>query len=183
LTRPCALHETSHPSSADFSLLAGQAWLPSSRLPAAMCLMRSWRARTQSGRRQKRTFGRKVLVPPLPGVTVHRVFPWRPWWNIQTLGMWSTRCTLTAWPTGAQPRLRHDPDCSHFEWRDGTVLGTPQLATEEQMRTLRACKTCIETRGGSRGGGRHDMEDGKTGGLCPTCNQTMSLTGVCDNCA
>jgi hypothetical protein len=86
-------------------------------------------------------------------------------------------------PTGAQPRLRHDPDCSHFEYRDGTVLGTPQLATEEQMQTLRACKTCVETRGGSRGGGRHDTKDSKTGGLCPTCNQTMSLTGVCDNCA
>jgi hypothetical protein len=26
-------------------------------------------------------------------------------------------------------------------------------------------------------------EDGKTGGLCPTCNQTMPLTGVCDNCS
>src|ERR1700722_9585560 len=86
-------------------------------------------------------------------------------------------------PTGAQPRLRHDPDCSHFEYRDGTVLGNPQLATEEQMQTLRACKTCVETRRGSRGDSRHDMKDGKTGGLCPTCNQTMSLTGVCDNCA
>lgn len=34
----------------------------------------------------------------------------------------------------------------------------------------------VETRRGSRGGSRHDMKDGKTGGLCPTCNQTMSLT-------
>ena len=43
---------------------------------------------------------------------------------------------LDGTPTGAKPRLRHDPDCSHFEWGDGTVLGTPQLATEEQMQAL-----------------------------------------------
>ncbi|MGI8451397.1 MAG: hypothetical protein ACR2MP_30275 [Streptosporangiaceae bacterium] len=85
--------------------------------------------------------------------------------------------------TGAKPRLRHDPDCTHFEWGDGTVLGTPQLATEEQMQTLRACKTCIEARLGPQGGDRHDGKNGRTGELCPTCNQTMSLTGVCDNCA
>ena len=90
---------------------------------------------------------------------------------------------LDGTPIGAAPRLRHDPDCSHFEWGDGTVLGTPQLATEEQMQTLRACKTCIETRRGPRDGSRHDGRDGRTGALCPTCNQTMSLTGICDNCA
>ena len=49
--------------------------------------------------------------------------------------------------TGAKPRLRHDPGCSHFEWGDGTLLGTPVLAREEQMRILKACKTCIESRG------------------------------------
>jgi hypothetical protein len=90
---------------------------------------------------------------------------------------------LDGTPIGAEPGLRHDPDCSHFEWGDGTVLGTPQLATEEQMQTLRPCKTCIETRRGHRGGSRHDGKDSRTGGLCPTCNQTMSLTGICDNCA
>ena len=85
--------------------------------------------------------------------------------------------------TGAKPRLRHDPDCSHFEWGDGTILGTPELATDEQMRTLRACKTCIATRDESLGNARHGMKDGRTGEVCPTCNQVMSLTGVCDNCA
>jgi hypothetical protein len=90
---------------------------------------------------------------------------------------------LDGTPTGAEPRLRHDPNCSHFEWGDGTVLGTPQVATEEQMQTLRACKTCIETRHGPHGGSHPDGRDGKTGALFPTCNQTMSLTGVCDNCA
>jgi hypothetical protein len=90
---------------------------------------------------------------------------------------------LDGTPTGAKPRLRHDPDCSHFEWGDGAVLGTPQLATEEQMQTLRACKTCIETRHEPRDGSRHDGKDGKSGGLCPTCNETMPLTGICDNCA
>ena len=39
-------------------------------------------------------------------------------------------------PTGAKPRLRHYPDCTHFEWRGGLRLGTPILATDEQMRTL-----------------------------------------------
>jgi hypothetical protein len=90
---------------------------------------------------------------------------------------------LDGTPTGAKPRLRHDPDCGYFEWGDCTVLGTPQLATEEQMQTLRACKTCIETRRGPRSGSPHDGKDGRTGRLCPTCNQTMPLTGICDNCA
>jgi hypothetical protein len=31
--------------------------------------------------------------------------------------------------TGAQPRLRHDPGCGHFDWGDGVALGTPVLAT------------------------------------------------------
>jgi hypothetical protein len=86
--------------------------------------------------------------------------------------------------TGARPRLRHDPDCSHFEWGDGTtILGTPELATVEQMQSLRACKTCIATRGESRKDARHGMRDGRTGEVCPTCNQVMPLTGACDNCA
>ena len=42
---------------------------------------------------------------------------------------------------------------------DGTILGTPELATEEQMQILRACKTCIGTRRGPRNGGRHDGQD------------------------
>ena len=85
--------------------------------------------------------------------------------------------------TGAKPRLRHDPDCSHFEWGGGVVLGTPRLATEEQMQTLSACKTCIETRSGPGDGSRHDEKHRGTGEVCPTCNQTMSLTGVCDSCS
>lgn len=85
--------------------------------------------------------------------------------------------------TGAKPRLRHDPDCSHFEWGGGVVLGTPRLATEEQMQTLSACKTCIKTRSGPGDGSRHDEKHRRTGEVCPTCNQTMSLTGVCDSCS
>ena len=49
--------------------------------------------------------------------------------------------------TGAEPRLRHDPGCGHFDWGDGVPLGTPELATEEQMRSLRACKSCIRRHG------------------------------------
>jgi hypothetical protein len=52
-------------------------------------------------------------------------------------------------PTGALPRMRHDPDCGHFEWENGEILGTPVLATAEQMRTLRACKSCVERRSNS----------------------------------
>jgi hypothetical protein len=85
--------------------------------------------------------------------------------------------------TGAQPRLRHDPGCSHFDWGDGTLLGTPVLATEEQMRSLSACKTCIESRGESRRGGGQVVREGRTGGVCPVCSQVMPLTGFCDNCA
>jgi len=50
--------------------------------------------------------------------------------------------------TGAEPRMRHRPGCGHFKWPGGIVLGTPELANEEQMRTLRACKSCIESLGG-----------------------------------
>jgi hypothetical protein len=85
--------------------------------------------------------------------------------------------------TGAKPRLRHYPGCGHFEWGDGTLLGTPVLATEEQLRTLSACKTCVKSRGGSPGETHQRAREGKTGGLCATCNQVLPLTGLCDNCA
>ena len=64
-----------------------------------------------------------------------------------------------------------------------SVLGTPQLATEEQMQTLRACKTCVETANGLREGSRYEGTDGRIGEPCPTCCQTVPLTGVCDNCS
>jgi hypothetical protein len=85
--------------------------------------------------------------------------------------------------TGAEPRLRHDPDCGHFKWEDGTILGTPVLATDEQMQTLKACKSCISRRGESHGAIRQGAKDARSGQLCPTCHQVMPLTGVCDNCA
>lgn len=85
--------------------------------------------------------------------------------------------------TGAEPRLRHYPGCGHFEWGDGTVLGTPEPATEEQMQTLKACKTCIASSGRSSSGGHQGASEGRAGELCPTCYQVMPLTGVCDNCA
>jgi ssDNA-binding Zn-finger/Zn-ribbon topoisomerase 1 len=84
---------------------------------------------------------------------------------------------LDGTPTGAKPRLRHDPGCGHFESGDGTILSPPQLATEEQMQTLRACKTCIGTRIDSPKDAHHNVKDGRTGGLCPACNQMMPLTG------
>ncbi len=50
---------------------------------------------------------------------------------------------LDGTPAGTKPRMRHHADCSHFDMRGGVRLGSPVLATDEQMRTLRACKTCI----------------------------------------
>jgi hypothetical protein len=84
--------------------------------------------------------------------------------------------------TGQPPRMRHDPDCGHFEWGDGEILGTPQLATDEQMRMLRACKTCVARRSGSSRGGMPGVGEAKAGQLCPACYQIMPLTGICDNC-
>jgi len=84
--------------------------------------------------------------------------------------------------TGAEPRLRHYPDCGHFEWGDGVRLGTPILATTEQMRTLRACKTCISSRGASSGPAASSPAEARLGALCPGCSQTLPLTGRCDNC-
>jgi hypothetical protein len=44
--------------------------------------------------------------------------------------------------TGGLPRMRHDLDCSHFDWGCGEILGTPAPATDAQMSTLKACTTC-----------------------------------------
>lgn len=84
--------------------------------------------------------------------------------------------------TGAKPRLRHYPDCWHFEWGDGVRLGTPEPATLDQMHNLKACKTCIASRGGSTGGTRLDSYENRTGKLCPNCNQLLPLIGFCDDC-
>lgn len=76
------------------------------------------------------------------------------------------------------PRMRHDPDCGHFDWGDGEMLGTPELATPEQIRTLGACEHCVEAREKNS----HVKMAGKVGSLCPACHQVMPLTGICDNC-
>lgn len=83
--------------------------------------------------------------------------------------------------TGGPPAMRHDPDCGHFRFGGGKILGSPILATDEQMRMLRACQDCA-TRRSDSSGSQATRQDGKLGELCPTCHQTMSLTGVCDNC-
>ena len=51
---------------------------------------------------------------------------------------------------GKPPSMRHDPDCTHYNFRGGKRWGTPVLATEEQMRTLKACTTCVKKRAKSR---------------------------------
>ncbi len=45
--------------------------------------------------------------------------------------------------TGHAPRKRHDVDCGHFTFDGDTVLGSPQLATEEQMRDVPPCRDCV----------------------------------------
>lgn len=87
---------------------------------------------------------------------------------------------LDGTPTGQAPRMRHDPDCGHFVWEDGERLGEPVSATDEQMRTLPACKSCIQRRGESQRQWLHPR--GAYGGPCPTCGLTLPLTGICDNC-
>lgn len=84
--------------------------------------------------------------------------------------------------TGEAPRMRHDLNCGHFTFADGTVLGTPQPATEEQMRNLPPCKDCVHRRSSSHSGSRTRSSAGPTGPLCPTCFIAMPLSGKCDNC-
>jgi hypothetical protein len=80
---------------------------------------------------------------------------------------------------GTPPKMRHDLDCGHFDWGDGAMLGTPELATPEQIRTLGACEHCVEARDKNSPG----QPAGKLGHLCPTCRQVTPLTGICDNCS
>jgi hypothetical protein len=106
-----------------------------------------------------------------------KVFRCRAQWSIQTSDTWCTRCTSTARQQERSQDCGTIPVAATSKWGDGTILGTPQLATEVQMQTLRACKTCIGTRGNSSTDARHDLKDGRTGRLCPTSNQMMPLTG------
>lgn len=85
---------------------------------------------------------------------------------------------------GTKPRMRHDLECGggHFEWGDGVLLGTPVLATDEQLRTLPACQHCADRRDGLKGNPSRRSE-GRLGDICASCHQVMPVTGVCDNCA
>lgn len=85
-------------------------------------------------------------------------------------------------PTGKPPRMRHDPDCGHFDWGTGEILGTPRPATPEQMTSLGACDSCVARRSSTRTSHYLRQAEGKLGGICPSCRQTMPLTGICDNC-
>jgi len=70
--------------------------------------------------------------------------------------------------TGQSPRMRHYPDCNHFDFRGGRRLGTPVLADEEQMRALKPlkpCASCVNKRSDSTKGGalsrRHQLDAGQ----------------------
>jgi hypothetical protein len=62
------------------------------------------------------------------------------------------------------------------------MLGAPELATEKQMETLLACKTCMGSRGLSTRGAGPVKSESRTGAVCPSCSQLMPLTGTCDRC-
>ena len=51
--------------------------------------------------------------------------------------------------TGRPPRFHHYEDCGHFKFSGGLVVGTRKLATPEQMRTLKACGSCVKRRSNS----------------------------------
>ena len=84
--------------------------------------------------------------------------------------------------SGQPPKTRHYRHCAggHFTWPDRSEpLGEPDLATEEQMRTLPACTDCITMGEGSPGS---STREDRLGDVCPSCYQVMPLTGICDNC-
>lgn len=84
--------------------------------------------------------------------------------------------------TGQAPRKRHDLDCGHFKFDDGTVPGSPQLATEEQMRNLPPCRDCVSRTSSDERESRARGSAGPTGPLCPTCFVSTPLNGKCDTC-
>lgn len=84
--------------------------------------------------------------------------------------------------SGDPPTARHYRDCGggHFTWTGRSEpLGEPVPATEEQMRTLPACKNCI---GRGEGADVNSTRESRHGKICPTCQQQMPLTGICDFC-
>ena len=84
--------------------------------------------------------------------------------------------------TGQAPRKRHDLDCGHFKFDDGTIRGSPQLATEEQMRNMPPCRDCVSRRSSAERESQARGSAGPTGPLCPTCFVSTSLNGKCDTC-
>src|SRR5258708_35719481 len=70
------------------------------------------------------------------------VVPWQALSIILTSGSWWAQGHMDGTLTGAKPRMRHRPDCRHFKWPGGKVLGTPAPATEGQLCSLRPCKSC-----------------------------------------
>ncbi len=84
--------------------------------------------------------------------------------------------------TGHAPRKRHDVDCGHFTFDGDTVLGSPQLATEEQMRDVPPCRDCVSRTASAERESQARGSAGPTGPLCPTCFVSTPLNGTCDTC-
>lgn len=61
---------------------------------------------------------------------------------------------------GKPPRMRHDPDCTHYNFRGGKRWGTPELATEVRRPTV-------------SGQGSNRILAGKDGGKCRGGSTTL----------
>lgn len=86
-------------------------------------------------------------------------------------------------PTGAKPRKRHHPDCGHFTFPDGSTLGTPRVATAQELRALPPCKDCIDRTQEAAPAPKPVSWDTPAGRLCPNCFVEMPVIGQCYTCA
>lgn len=86
--------------------------------------------------------------------------------------------------TGFPPRRRHHEICWHFCVNAaGTMVGPPPYrATDEQMRTLPACKTCAETESGASSAAGSPAGQARRGEICAACFIERPLFGACPNC-
>jgi hypothetical protein len=92
----------------------------------------------------------------------------------------------TTWdgaPKTGKPRMRHlSGDCQHFKWPGG-IVGNPRPATDEELRTLKACSDCVARNDAGRGSRMSSgAADRPLGRMCPTCYTELPVTGGCYHC-
>mgnify|MGYP006876022605 CR=1 FL=1 len=91
----------------------------------------------------------------------------------------------TTWdgvPKAGAPRMRHlSGDCQHFTWPHG-IVGTPQPATDDEMRALPPCSDCVARHGQRTSLAVRSAPDRPIGATCASCFCELPVTGQCDNC-